>query len=146
MAQLLQFIGHHWVLCSLLVVLVITLIRYEVQAQAGGLALWSATQATYAVNHNMGVILDLRPEAEFTAGHILGAVSLPVAEVEERLKKFKKYHKKPVILCTATGALPPAAAKLFKTAGFEQVSVLKGGLQAWRGANLPITSILTTTD
>lgn len=32
-----------------------------------------------------GVVLDVRPEAEFAAGHIRGAVSIPIAELKSRL-------------------------------------------------------------
>jgi rhodanese-related sulfurtransferase len=37
------------------------------------------------------VLIDVRPEEEFRAGHISVAVSIPIAELEKRLKEIPKW-------------------------------------------------------
>ena len=85
------------------------------------------------------MIIDLRPDGEFRNGHIVNAIHVPYDQIESRLGRLGKYRKQPVIAACRTGQQSAAAAKRLRSEGFERVHRLQGGMQAWQGADLPLT-------
>ncbi len=83
------------------------------------------------------VVLDVRPEAEYRAGHIPGARSLPVAELRARLREIPR-NREVVAYCRgpycvfADEAVALLRAKGFRARRFEQ------GLPDWRALGLPV--------
>lgn len=83
------------------------------------------------------VVLDVRPPDEFAAGHIPGAVSVPLEELEQRLASLPgdteivAYCRGPYCL------LAPRAVELLRERGFH-ARRLEGGFPEWRLAGLPI--------
>jgi len=83
------------------------------------------------------LVLDVRPEEEYAAGHVPGAVSIPVAELRRRLKELPK-NKEIVAYCRGSFcAFAPEAARYLERKGF-RTSVLDSGLPDWKAAGLPI--------
>ena len=83
------------------------------------------------------LVLDVRPEEEYAAGHVPGAVSIPVAELRRRLKELPK-NKEIVAYCRGSFcAFAPEAARYLDKKGF-RTSVLDSGLPDWKAAGLPI--------
>jgi len=83
------------------------------------------------------LVLDVRPEQEYAAGHVPGAVSIPVAELKRRLKELPK-NKEIVAYCRGSFcAFAPEAARYLANKGFH-TSVLDAGLPDWKAAGLPI--------
>ena len=83
------------------------------------------------------LVLDVRPEEEYAAGHVPGAVSIPIAELRRRLKELPK-NKKIVAYCRGSFcAFAPEAARYLDKKGF-RTSVLDSGLPDWKAAGLPI--------
>ena len=83
------------------------------------------------------VVLDVRPQDEFAAGHIPGAVSVPLDELEQRLDSLPRdteivaYCRGPYCL------LAPRAVELLHERGF-RARRLEDGLPEWRLAGLPV--------
>ncbi len=83
------------------------------------------------------VVLDVRPPDEFAAGHIPGAISVPLEELEQRLgslpldAEIVAYCRGPYCL------LAPKAVELLREHGF-RARRLEQGLPEWRLAGLPI--------
>ena len=83
------------------------------------------------------VVLDVRPQDEFAAGHIPGAVSVPLEELEQRLGSLPRdteivaYCRGPYCL------LAPRAVELLCERGFE-ARRLEDGFPEWRLAGHPI--------
>jgi rhodanese-related sulfurtransferase/rubrerythrin len=77
------------------------------------------------------VLLDVRQPMEYQAGHLPGAVSMPVAELGDRLAELDP-QLAIVIYCTA-GVRSRAAAGILLHHGFAQVRHLTGGYQSWHG-------------
>jgi rhodanese-related sulfurtransferase len=75
-------------------------------------------------------VMDVRSPAEFAVGHIPGAVSNPVLALDLQAVPIDRFV---VVYCGSSGRSGQAAEKL-QAAGFRHVSVLKGGLAAWRQA------------
>src|SRR6185369_4719329 len=94
-------------------------------------------QATLLINKEDAQIVDVREQAEFSAGHIIGARHIPYAEVDARAADMKRNKTKPIIVCCATGTRSAAAVAAFKKQGFEKVFSLNGGIAAWKQAGLP---------
>jgi rhodanese-related sulfurtransferase len=83
------------------------------------------------------LVLDVRPREEYAAGHVPGAVSIPVAELKRRLKELPK-NKEIVAYCRGSFcAFAPEAARYLDRKGF-RTRVLEQGLPDWQAAGLPI--------
>jgi rhodanese-related sulfurtransferase len=83
------------------------------------------------------VVLDVRPPAEYAAGHIAGAVSMPLAELEKRLKELPS-GRRVVAYCRGPYCVLAAeAVKLLRRRGVEALR-LKVGYPEWRDAGLPV--------
>ncbi len=82
------------------------------------------------------VVVDVRPAEEYEAGHIAGAISLPLAEIEVRLAGLPPAVE---IVAYCRGpycALAPQAVALLRRAG-RRARRLEDGFPEWRLAGLP---------
>jgi rhodanese-related sulfurtransferase len=76
------------------------------------------------------VLVDVRPAAEFEHGHITGAISIPVEELESRLKELPK-KKRIVAYCRGAYCLfADEAVAMLRKRGFDAVR-LEGGWPEW---------------
>lgn len=83
------------------------------------------------------VLLDVRPDAEYKAGHIRGAVSLPVADLEQRLKQLPK-RKAIVAYCRGPYCVfADEAVRLLMARGY-RAQRLEIGYPEWKMLGLPI--------
>ena len=117
---------------------------------SGGMLVWpmmaggvragavNATGAVQLINREKGVVVDVRDAAEFAAGHVTGAKSIPLDDLEAKLPSALKNKALPLILVCASGARSGRAVAIAKKLGYEQAQSLGGGLKAWKDANLPI--------
>lgn len=64
-------------------------------------------------------IIDVRTSTEFSAGHIRGAINIPLSLISENLSKIKK--DRPVITCCASGMRSASAKNLLISQGFKEV-------------------------
>ncbi|HRO60674.1 MAG TPA: rhodanese-like domain-containing protein [Burkholderiaceae bacterium] len=92
--------------------------------------------ATRLINDTDAVILDVRPETEFAAGHLPNARNIPLSDLDKRAGELPA--GKPVLVCCASGVSSGKASALLRRNGRGEVFNLAGGLQAWRQAGLPV--------
>jgi rhodanese-related sulfurtransferase/DNA-binding transcriptional ArsR family regulator len=83
------------------------------------------------------VILDTRPAGEYAAGHIAGAVSVPVDELQRRLKQLTK-SKEYVAYCRGPYCVYADRAVELLRAGGRRARRLVEGFPEWRAAGLPV--------
>src|SRR5262249_51091953 len=100
----------------------------------------SALEAVRLINDRDAQIVDLRPAAEYKRGHLLNAGNLPMTKLEERVSELGKDKARPLLLYCALGSNATEAAAKLKKLGYAEVYPLRGGLNAWSGANLPVTA------
>lgn len=82
-------------------------------------------------------VLDVRPAEEFAAGHLPGAVNIPIRELEKRLKELPK-GKEIVAYCRGPYCLMSYdAVALLRKKGLN-ARRLEAGLPEWRLGGLPI--------
>jgi rhodanese-related sulfurtransferase/DNA-binding transcriptional ArsR family regulator len=83
-------------------------------------------------------VLDVRPPEEFAAGHLPGAVNIPIHELEKRLGELPK-RKEVVAYCRGPYCLMSYdAVQLLRKRGLK-ARRLENGLPEWRLAGLPVT-------
>jgi rhodanese-related sulfurtransferase len=83
------------------------------------------------------ILLDVRPEEEYRAAHISGAVSVPLKELTARLSKLPR-SKEIVAYCRGPYCvLAGEAVRLLKAKGF-RATRLEDGVPEWRAQGFPV--------
>jgi rhodanese-related sulfurtransferase len=83
------------------------------------------------------VVLDTRPSGEYAAGHIAGAISIPVGDLQRRLRQFPK-GKEYVAYCRGPYCVyADRAVEILRSNG-RNARRLREGFPEWRAAGLPV--------
>lgn len=85
------------------------------------------------------VILDTRPASEYVAGHIAGAISVPVDDLQRRLQQLAKGQEY-VAYCRGPYCVYADRAVELLRANGRRARRLRDGFPEWRAAGLPVTS------
>ena len=80
-------------------------------------------------------LIDIRNPGERDFGTIPGAIPIPLAQLRTRLDQVPT--GKPIVMHCAGGWRSSVAASLLRAQGFEDVSDLLGGYNAWADAHVP---------
>jgi hydroxyacylglutathione hydrolase len=87
---------------------------------------------------NDKLVVDVRAEGEWKAGHLPGSLNLPLGELDRRLGELPR--DRAVIVHCHTGARAAMAASLLRARGLREVSQFPGGFAEWRAAGQPVES------
>lgn len=138
MQDLLPFLIHHWPL-SLAFIAVLGIIIFEERRSAapGGFALTPAAVVNL-INREKAVVIDLRTAEQFQVGHIVEAIHLDYAELEEKFKSLQKYQQRPLIIVCPLNKSATLVMTKIRKAGFPKAQLLAGGMDAWTKADLPL--------
>ncbi len=99
---------------------------------------WVSTlEATQLINRSDALVLDVREPGEFAQGHIIGARSVPLGDLERRAPELAKNKAKPIIVHCERGNRSAHALHMLRKHGYTEVYNLTGGYAAWQGAGLP---------
>ena len=140
MDQLTEFVTNNLILFAALFGVLIMLIKAELDHQAKkGLSVSPAAAIRLMNNEDDTLIIDTRNAADFNKGHIKGAKNISIADLSSDLSKYSDYKNKTVLVYCNSGNTVTRAIKLLKTAGFEKVNNLDGGIAAWKEANMPLS-------
>ncbi len=138
MEQYVFFITNHWILASLLaVVLAIFIVNEFLQRRLGTTAI-SPEAAVQWINHQEAVVFDCRSESLFVSGHILGSERVSLTTLDKKINSLQKYLNKPIIVTCLMGQESPKLVEKLKQNGFQNMVILKGGIDAWKAAGLPL--------
>lgn len=74
-------------------------------------------------------LLDVRQPAEYEQGHLPGAMLIPLPQLTTSLDRLDP--GKPTIVYCAVGGRSRMATQLLMHQGFQDVSTMEGGIQAW---------------
>lgn len=140
MEQLMVFAGNHPLLSTAWVGLVVAIIVITVMIKMSPVKQLSPQELTFLVNKEGGVVVDIRPEKDFKSSRIIDSVHLPLEKANKNdFASLEKYKDKPIIVVCAAGLTATKVANQLLKAGFTKANLLKGGLNAWVGAGLPVT-------
>lgn len=87
---------------------------------------------------NAPTVLDVRDASAWQAGHIDGAINVPLDSLAERVGELPT-DRALVLYCEA-GFRSPVATSILQRAGIGSFAELIGGMQAWLAYGLPTTS------
>ena len=94
--------------------------------------------ALQLINHKNALILDVRQENEFNAGHILNAKLIPLGKLKERIGELERHRERPIVVYCRSGQRSATACALLGKQGFGLAYNLAGGVLAWQKASLPL--------
>lgn len=108
-------------------------------AGADGLEPVERAELLRRVRNREVVVIDVRPPEEYLAGHIAGAISMPLDTLEQRLAKLPR-HKQIVAYCRGPYCVLAAeAVRRLRTRGYRALR-LEDGYPEWRDAGLPVAA------
>ena len=132
------FAGRHPLLSLALGGITLALIVNEIAGRLSGVRRLGPAQLTALINRDNALVVDLRPAADFEKGHIAGAKNVQMSQFDPENKQLAPAKALPVVLVCKVGQTADGAAKRLRKAGFSNVNVLEGGIQAWQAADLPL--------
>ena len=133
-----QFLQDNWMLVALALISGVMLAWSFVGGSLSGVEQADTLKATRLFNDD-ALVLDVREDKEYAAGHIPKAKHIPLGQLQSRLNEFDKHKNKPVLVTCRSGNRSAHACRILKKAGFETVYNQAGGILAWERANLPVT-------
>lgn len=137
MDRILEFTNNNLLLVTGLVVSFLVLIFSELRRKAMGLINIEAAEAVRLINDGAAVI-DIRSADAFARGHITNAKNIPHDELAVKRDTLSK-NKPTVAVCDA-GITTNRAVTSLRKAGFENIYGLKGGMNGWTQAGLPVVT------
>ena len=133
-----QFLQDNWMLVALAVVSGAMLAWSFVGGRLSGVEQADTLKATRLFNDD-ALVLDVREDKEYAAGHIPKAKHIPLGQLGKRMQELEKFKGKPILVTCRSGHRSARACGMLKKAGFETVYNQAGGIIAWERANLPVT-------
>ena len=83
-------------------------------------------------------LLDVREPAEFSSGHIEGAVNIPVYDVPSRTKELPEEFDHPVVSICLSGARSAYATMFLKVYGYSGIKNLGFGMTGLMNKGFPV--------
>jgi rhodanese-related sulfurtransferase len=131
-----DFIVQNWYLIAIAALSAGMLFFMSAPSFAGSKGSTVAT-AVQLMNRSKAVVIDIRDVESYELGHIFGARNIVLKELEERLPKVVKNKKLPVIFVCLSGSKANRAVAIAKKLGYDNPTLLVGGLNAWLKENMP---------
>ncbi|WP_031089186.1 rhodanese-like domain-containing protein [Streptomyces sp. NRRL WC-3549] len=104
--------------------------------QVPRLSVAEARSRTAGEQHG-AVLLDVREEAEWGAGHVPGAVHVPLSGLVEGVALPASAQGRALVVICRSGRRSQQAAHLLAELGLDAVDV-EGGMNAWAAAGYPV--------
>lgn len=119
-------------LLSLLFLLLPALAHAEYKAEL------TQDQAQARIEAKQITVIDVRTPAEYSAGHVPGAINIPYDVIGKRLADIPTAKDKPVLLYCHSGRRAAKAEAALTQAGYSQLYHLKGDMMGWVENKRPI--------
>lgn len=84
------------------------------------------------------VILDVRSEKEFKAGHVPNSINVAHDEIAEHLDNLAGFKNKKVVVYCRSGRRAGVAELMLLKNGFKNVHHLEGDMNGWKSQAMPI--------
>jgi rhodanese-related sulfurtransferase len=82
------------------------------------------------------ILIDVREQSEYDAGHIPGITLVPMSEIQNRLDEIPT--DKEVIVTCRSGNRSSQVTDFLRKNGFDNVHNMQGGIIAWEQAGYPV--------
>ena len=94
-------------------------------------------EAALLLGEKKVIAIDVRTAEEFSEGHIQGAKNIDILDSKFEAGLAALDKKQPYLVHCASGGRSTRSLAVFQKLGFENVTHLDGGFQAWKAAGLP---------
>ncbi|WP_263379831.1 rhodanese-like domain-containing protein [Granulicella paludicola] len=84
-------------------------------------------------------LIDVREYAEFANGHIVGSENIPLATLQSRATNWRRDEA--LLLVCKSGRRAQMAQDQLTDLGFQQLTVLPGGIDAWTANGKPLSRL-----
>jgi len=91
-----------------------------------------------AAEGKAGVLIDVREESEWTAGHAAGAIHLSKGIIERDIEHHVPDRAGRMVLYCGGGYRSALAAEALQKMGYRDVISLDGGWRAWNEGAMPV--------
>ncbi|WNM59192.1 rhodanese-like domain-containing protein [Candidatus Nitrospira allomarina] len=88
--------------------------------------------------HTAPVIVDVRSQSEYDAGHVPGAVHLPFYAIWSRHKKINATPKDSIVVYCEHGPRAWIGKFALWTAGYQNIVYLDGHMSGWKQRGMPM--------
>ncbi|MBN8264219.1 MAG: rhodanese-like domain-containing protein [Xanthomonadales bacterium] len=138
LAELMAFAGRHPYLSLALGGLTVAIVYNEIAGRLSGIRRLGPAEVTALINHGNALLVDVRGASDFEKGHIAGSKNVQMTQFDPENKQLAPAKSLPVVMVCKVGQTASFAARRLRKAGFTDVAVLEGGIQAWQAADLPL--------
>ena len=138
LAELMAFAGRHPYLSLALGGLTVAIVYNEIAGRLSGIRRLGPAEVTALINHGNALLVDVRGASDFEKGHIAGSKNVQMSQFDPENKQLAPAKSLPVVMVCKVGQTASFAARRLRKAGFTDVAVLEGGIQAWQAADLPL--------
>ena len=132
--ELINFLFEHYYLSGPLLIVIVLLIISN--ASKGGKKI-STQQLISLCNQDKAFLIDLRDSESFKIGSITNSFNIPSNDLIRRSNEINQKEKSIVLICEM-GSVSPNSGELLQKEGFEDILILKGGINQWKMDNLPL--------
>tara|TARA_R110002096_G_scaffold196928_20_gene379911 strand:+ start:1662 stop:2084 length:423 start_codon:yes stop_codon:yes gene_type:complete len=133
-----EFFTNNIILFVALGIIIALIIRMEIKRAMRGFKDVTPTEAVQLINKQDAIMLDVRESNELSQGSIRDSKHLALSVLKQRVDELKTHAEKPIIAYCKTGNRSSAACEILKKNNFTNVMSLKGGIEGWKTANLPM--------
>jgi rhodanese-related sulfurtransferase len=127
----------HPLLVGLAVLAALAVAAYEWREARHSAGSVSPQEAVMLINRG-ALVVDIRSNEDFEAGHISGARRVPSDQIVTGATAIERFKEKTIVTYCESGVTAAAAARQLIRHGFKHPVNLRGGIQAWRAEQLPL--------
>lgn len=86
----------------------------------------SAKEALNLIKSKNYVVLDIRDKKDWQKGHIKGAISISLNELEKRANELEKFKNKEILVCSKSGINGVKASRILSKLGYKPINIKSG--------------------
>jgi len=135
-----EFLSQNLLWVAAFVVVANLLVLSLLQGNVRGAKMVSALQLPQLQRDGNAAIVDVNETKLYAHSHIPDSVNIPLASVNADNAELLALKEKTVILVCNTGAKSAKAARTLVSLDFQDIHILKGGMQSWTKENLPVSA------
>ncbi len=97
-----------------------------------------STAAQQQIENAKPFLLDVRETGEMAKGKIAGSVNIPIRDLPKMIAKLPESKTAPILTYCQVGYRGGMSVTILRMWGYTNVRTIKGGLDAWEKAGLPV--------
>lgn len=136
MGHFLTFLQQHLLLVSAFFILLFALLSLD----ADGNTDTSPKKLITLMNNHGARVYDIRSPDSFAQGHLINSQSISSESLVKKFSKGNKNKDLPIVLVCESGKEARSTVSQLKKIGFNNVSLLSGGIEEWKKQNLPLVA------